>query len=72
MTTKYALHLTFATDQNKNVRLSISNPKEPVDATAVNNALQTIVSKNVFNFPQGRIVSALPAEQVETETTTVS
>ncbi|WAH36673.1 DUF2922 domain-containing protein [Alicyclobacillus dauci] len=72
MTTKVALHLSFMTDQNKKVNLSIPSPKQPIDPAAVDNALQTIVNKNVFVFPQGRIVSALPAQQIQTDTTTIS
>lgn len=72
MATKFALHLLFNTDQDKKVRISIPNPKQPVDASAVDNAVQTILNKNIFVFPQGRIAKALPAEETQTDTTTIS
>ncbi|GEO24567.1 hypothetical protein AAC03nite_03520 [Alicyclobacillus acidoterrestris] len=72
MATKFSLYLSFMTDQNKKVRVNIPNPKQPVDASAVNNAVQTIVNKNVFSFPQGAITQALPAQETQTDTTTIA
>lgn len=72
MATKLALHLAFTTDQSKKVRVSVPSPKQPIDSAAVDAAMQTIVNKNVFVFPQGRIVSSLPAEQTQTDTTSIS
>lgn len=72
MATKFALHLAFMTDQNKKVRVNIPSPKQPVDSTAVDTAMQTIVNKNIFVMPQGTITSSLPAEETQTDMTTVS
>ncbi|MFB5190847.1 DUF2922 domain-containing protein [Alicyclobacillus fastidiosus] len=72
MATKLSLFLSFMTDQNKKVRVNIQNPKQPVDTNAVNDAIQSIVNKNVFNFPQGAIVKALPAQETQTDVTTIS
>lgn len=72
MATKLALHLAFSTDQNKKVRMNIPNPKLPVDTAAVDNAVSTIVNKNIFVFPTGRITTALPAEQTQTDTSSIS
>lgn len=72
MTTKVALHLSFETDQSKKVRVSIANPKQPVDSTLVDAAVQAIVSKNVFSFPQGKVVSSNPSQEVQTDTTAIS
>ncbi|GLG02130.1 hypothetical protein Alches_21710 [Alicyclobacillus hesperidum subsp. aegles] len=72
MATKFALHLAFMTDQNKKVRISIPSPKQPVEASLVDAAAQMIVSKGIFAMPQGKIVSALPAEQTQTDTSSVS
>ncbi len=71
MATKTVLQLTFLTDQNKKVRISIPNPKQPIDANAVNNAMDLIVSKGIFAFPQGAIVSKVGAVEVQTDTNSV-
>lgn len=60
------------TDQNKKVRLNIPNPKQPVDSSAVDTAMQTIVNKNIFVMPQGKITSSLPAEGTQTDTSSIS
>lgn len=72
MATKVALHLSFTTDQNKTVRVSIPSPKLPIDASLVDAAAKAIVDGNVFAFAQGKIVAAQPAQEVQTDTTTVS
>lgn len=72
MATKVALHLSFATDQSKKVRVSIANPKQPIDTALVDAAVQAIVSRNVFTFPQGKIVSSDVAQEVQTDTTAIS
>jgi hypothetical protein len=71
MDKKVVLQLEFKTDQDKTVRISIQNPKQPVDATAVNNALDQIVQRNIFAFSQGKIVQKSAANLVETDTTAV-
>jgi hypothetical protein len=69
--TKSALQLTFLTDQNRKVRISIPNPKQPIDANAVNRAMDLIVSKGIFAFPQGKIVSKVDAVTIHTDTNSV-
>lgn len=72
MATKVALHLLFTTDQNKTVRVSVPSPKQPIDTALVDAAVKTIVDRNVFAFAQGKIVSSQPAQEIQTDTTTVS
>lgn len=71
MATKTTLQMVFLTDSNKKVRISIPNPKLPIDSAAVGNAMDLIVAKNVFAFPQGTIVSKVSADEVQTDTTVV-
>lgn len=71
MATKISLKLTFLTDQNKKVGLTIPNPKQPVDNTAVDNAMSLIVEKQAFSMAQGMIVKKVGAEQVQTDTNLV-
>ncbi len=71
MATKSTLQLQFVTDSNKQVRISIPNPKQPVDATAVDNALNLIVQKPIFAFSQGAITEKVGAQLVSTDTTAI-
>ncbi|MCL6626351.1 DUF2922 domain-containing protein [Alicyclobacillus shizuokensis] len=72
MDKRVVLQLLFRTDQDKTVRISIRNPKQPVDATAVTNALDQVVQHSaVFAFSQGKIVAKAGANLVETDTTAV-
>jgi len=71
MATKISLQLQFLTDANKKVRITIPNPKQPVDNTAVDAALDLIVAKQVFAFSQGTIVKKVGAEQVQTDASSV-
>lgn len=71
MATKSTLQLQFMTDSNKQVRISIPNPKQPVDATAVDNALDLIVQKGIFAYAQGAITEKVGAQLVTTDTSSV-
>jgi hypothetical protein len=71
MATKATLQLQFMTDSNKQVRISIPNPKQPVDATAVDSALDLIVQKGIFAFTQGAITEKVGAQLIQTDTTMV-
>ncbi|MCL6548796.1 MAG: DUF2922 domain-containing protein [Alicyclobacillus sp.] len=71
MATKSALQLQFLTDQNKKVRITVPNPKQPVDQAAVDQAMDVIVAKNVFAYPQGVLVKKISATLVDTNTTDI-
>ncbi|OFW81196.1 MAG: hypothetical protein A2201_14000 [Alicyclobacillus sp. RIFOXYA1_FULL_53_8] len=71
MTTKANLEMQFLTDQNKKVRVTVQNPKLPIDNAAVDSAMDLIVSKNVFAFAQGHIVSKVGAVEIQTDTTDI-
>ena len=71
MATASVLRLNFLTDEDKKVQISVSNPKQPVDNTAVDNALDIIVQKDIFSFSQGKIAKKVGAELTETSTTAV-
>lgn len=42
------LELIFRTAAGRTVRISLRDPKEPVDPAAVNNVMDTILAKNLF------------------------
>ena len=71
MATKMSLQMDFLTDQNKKVRITVQNPKQPVDSAAVNSAMDLIVSKGIFAFPQGVIVKKVGATEVQTDSNAV-
>ncbi len=72
MATKFSLQLSFLTDQNKKVKVTIPNPKQPVDNKQVDAAMDLIVSKQVFAFPQGKIVKKIGAEHLQTDSASIS
>lgn len=71
MTSKVSLQLGFLTNTNKKVHITIPNPKSPIDATAVDAAMDLIVAKQPFVLTQGTIVSKIGANQVNTDTASV-
>ncbi len=71
MASKVVLQLDFLTDQNKRVRITVPNPKLPIDNVAVTAAMDVVVSKGIFVFPQGKIASKVGANEVQTDTTSI-
>lgn len=59
------LQLQFLNQENKTVTISIENPIEPVDTLALNSAMDTIVSSNVFISAGGDLISKKGARIVE-------
>lgn len=72
MATKVSLELQFLTDQNSKVRVTIPNPKLPIDSTAVNNAMDLMIGRNVFAFTQGKLVGKVGAVEIQTDSTTIA
>ncbi|WNS75235.1 DUF2922 domain-containing protein [Bacillus sp. DTU_2020_1000418_1_SI_GHA_SEK_038] len=64
-----SLELTFVTDSGKLSRLSIDNPKEPIDPVAVKLAMEQIVAADVFQTMNGNLVSAKEARVIERNVT---
>ncbi|MCL6594174.1 MAG: DUF2922 domain-containing protein [Alicyclobacillus sp.] len=72
MASKTVLQLEFMTDLNQRVRINLPNPKQPVDNQAVQQAMDLMVSKNVFAFPQGQLVKKVGATLVQTDSTALA
>ncbi len=70
MTTK-TLELYFQTAEGKSAKISVPDPKEPVDALAVQQAMDLIVAKNIFLFATGEIAAKANARVVERTITDV-
>lgn len=65
------LELQFKNEEDNTVTLSIDNPIEPVNATAVNEAMDNILQQDVFTSRGGGLVSKHAARVVERTVTDV-
>jgi hypothetical protein len=63
------LELQFDTELGKVARLSIDNPKEPIDEAVVKQAMAQIIASGVFTTGNGKFVSAKGARIVERNVT---
>ena len=63
------LVMTFKTTDDKKVSLSVDNPREDITESEIKDAMDLVVSKNIFAPNGADIVSAVEAKIVVTETT---
>ena len=63
------LVMTFKTTDNKKVSLSVDNPREDITESEIKDAMDLVVSKNIFAPNGADIVSAVEAKVVVTDTT---
>ena len=63
------LVMTFKTTDDKNVSLSVDNPREDITESEIKDAMDLVVSKNIFAPNGADIVSAVEAKVVITDTT---
>ncbi|WP_071458481.1 DUF2922 domain-containing protein [Bacillus massilinigeriensis] len=63
------LELQFVTNLGKNVKLSVDNPKEPVDPAVVKQAMEQIIAANAFLTKGGSLASVGEARVVERNVT---
>lgn len=59
------LELLFTNQEGKTAKISIDNPKEPVDLVQVKAAMTAIISANVFMTNGGGFVSSKGARLVD-------
>lgn len=59
------LELLFVNQEGKTAKISIDNPKEPIDLVQVKAAMSAIISANVFTTNGGGFVSSKGARLVE-------
>ena len=60
--------MTFKTDYDRNVSISVDNPKSNLQESAIKTAMQTIVTQNVFAPAGEQLVSLVEAKIVVTNT----
>jgi hypothetical protein len=63
------LELQFATDLGKFTKLTVDNPKEPIDPAAVKLAMEQIILSNAFLPVNGTLVAVDSARIVERNVT---
>ena len=63
------LVMTFKTTDDKQVTLSVDNPREDITDSEINYAMDLVVSINIFAPNGADIVSAVEAKVVVTDTT---
>ena len=63
------LVMTFKTTDDKKVSLSVNNPREDITESEIKDAMDLVVSKNIFAPNGADIVSAVEAKVVVTDTT---
>lgn len=61
------LDLVFKTDDGKTMRISIPDPKEPIDPAQVNAVMDLMIDKNIFVAPLVEKVAAHLTESNKTE-----
>ena len=63
------LVMTFKTTDDKKVSLSVDNPREYITESEIKDAMDLVISKNIFAPNGADIVSAVEAKVVVTDTT---
>ena len=63
------LELVFITDLGKPARLSIEQPKEPIDPVAVKAAMDQIIASNAFYTVNGNLATVSVARVIERNVT---
>lgn len=59
------LELQFGTEFGKTARLSIDNPKEPVDEAVVKLSMAQIIASEVFTTASGKFVESKGARVID-------
>jgi len=63
------LELQFATELGKTARVTIENPKDPIDEEVVKLSMAQIIASEVFNTSSGKFVAAKGARVVDRSVT---
>jgi hypothetical protein len=63
------LELQFATEMGGTARITIDNPKEPIDTATVKASMNQIIAAGVFFSPTGNLVSVKGVRVVERNVT---
>ncbi|WML41522.1 DUF2922 domain-containing protein [Neobacillus sp. OS1-2] len=64
-----SLELEFGTEFGKTARISVDNPKEPIDTEVVKLSMAQIIASDIFITASGRLVAAKSARMIERNVT---
>ena len=68
MKTTKRLVMVFKTDADTNVSISVDNPKDSLQESAIKSAMQIVIDKNVFAPKEEKLVALVEARIVVTNT----
>lgn len=63
------LELLFVTETGDASTISIDSPKEPIDTSAIQNAMNDIISSNAFYSTKGKLVGIKGARVIDRQVT---
>ena len=63
------LELQFVTEFGKVARITVDNPKEPIDEAVVKQSMGLIVASGIFNTANGNLASAKGARVIDRNVT---
>ena len=68
MEIKKKLMMTFKTDEEKNVSISVDDPRENLNEGEIKNVMHLILEKDIFSIGGASIVDLVEAKIVQTDT----
>ena len=68
METTKRLVMVFKTDNDNNVSISVDNPKDDLQESAIKSAMEIIIAKDVFAPKEEQLVALVEARIVVTNT----
>ena len=63
------LELEFVTEFGKSARLSVENPKEPIEKAAVKQAMEEMIASGVFTSTNGNFAAVKGARVIDRNVT---
>jgi hypothetical protein len=63
------IELQFGTELGKTARISVDNPKEPIDEEVVKLSMAQIIASDIFTSGSGKFISAKGARVVDRSVT---
>jgi len=68
LATTQVLRMVFLNQLNKQVTLSLNNPKDTLTAADVQGVMDTVIARNIFTSTGGDLVSKVSARIIDTTT----
>jgi len=69
MEIKKKLMMTFKTDEDKNISISVDDPRENLNQSEIKDVMQLILEKDIFSINGASLVELVEAKVIETGTT---